>query len=61
MLEGLAWKMLFWTSNGLLVPIHVPTRNLLRHGNFNDFHLNHTCCIGVIGLDDITSTKLQVT
>jgi hypothetical protein len=41
--------------------IHVPTRNLFRHGNFNDFHLYHTCCIGVIGLDDIASSKLQVT
>jgi len=26
--------------------IHVPTRNLFRHGNFNDFHLYHTYRFG---------------
>jgi hypothetical protein len=35
---------------------YVPTRNLLRHGNFRAFHLYHACRMGPMGFDDIMSS-----
>lgn len=35
---------------------YVPTRNLLRHGNFKDFHLYHAWRMGPMGFDDIMSS-----
>jgi hypothetical protein len=58
--DGLGWGGAVLKLNASSFHVTLPTRNLFRHGNLNDFHLYHACCTGLMGLDDIMISPLQV-